>query len=98
MYARVSRFAGLPPERIDPILTEFQDEQLPAIEQQPGFKGAVVMVDRAEGKATAITYWETMEDLRATDKLAAAARDAAVETAGPVREPIVERFEVLLER
>ena len=98
MHARVSRFAGLPPEKIDTVLEEFQRDQLPAIEAMPGFKGVVVMVDRTDGKALAITYWETEGDLHNTDKLAKAARDAAVETGGPDREPMVERHEVIFEK
>jgi heme-degrading monooxygenase HmoA len=98
MYARVSRFAGLPPERIDQTLREFEEGQLSVLEEQPGFKGVLVGIDRAEGKAVAITYWETLENLRASDKVADRARSEAVARAQPSREPIVDRYEVLLQR
>ena len=98
MYARMSRFAGLPPERIDETLQGFEQGQLPAIEQQSGYKGVLVLVDRGEGKAAAITFWETMGDLRATDRLADQAREAARETAQPAREPMVDRYEVVLQK
>jgi heme-degrading monooxygenase HmoA len=98
MYARMSRFAGLPPERIDQTLQGFEQGQLPSFEQQNGYKGVLVLVDRGQGKATAITFWETMDDLRATDKLADQAREAATETAQPAREPLVDRYEVVLQR
>lgn len=98
MYARMSRFAGLPAERIDETVREFQQGQLPVLEQQPGFKGCVVMVDRGEGKAAAMTYWDTLEDLRTTDKLADQAREAAMATAQPARDPIVDRYEVVLQK
>jgi heme-degrading monooxygenase HmoA len=98
MWARLSRFAGLPPERIDQAIREFREEQLPAFEQLPGFEGVAVMVDRGSGKAAAITYWASQEALKESDKLADRARDQAMQTAQPAREPIVDRYEILLER
>lgn len=98
MYARLSRFAGLPPERMDDTLREFEQGQLPQLEQLEGFKGVVVGLDRGEGKAVAITFWETRENLRASDRLADQARDAAMESTQPSREPIVDRYEVVLQR
>jgi len=98
MYARLSRFAGLAPERIDQTLREFEEGQLPQIEQMDGFKGVVVGLDRGEGKAVAITFWETPETLRASDKLADQAREVAMATGQPEREPIVDRYEVVIQR
>jgi heme-degrading monooxygenase HmoA len=102
MWARLSRYAGLPPERLEQTISEFEAEQLPAIEQQPGFEGVMVAVDRKAGKATAITYWDSQENLRASDKLAAQARAAAEATAGvanqPSREPIVDHYEVVIRK
>ena len=98
MYARLSRFAGLPPERMDSTLRDFEQGQLRQLEQLEGFEGVVVGLDRSEGKAVAITFWDTRESLRASDKLADQARDAAVESTQPSREPIVDRYEVVLQR
>ena len=98
MYARLSRFAGLPPERIDQTVREFEEGQLVHIEQMDGYKGVVVGVDRTEGKAVAITFWETQQDLRTSDKLADQAREAAMASAQPSREPIVDRYEVVIQR
>jgi heme-degrading monooxygenase HmoA len=98
MYARLSRFAGLPPERIEQTVREFELGELPNLERHPGFKGVVVMVDRAEGKAAAMTFWESLADLRASDRIADRAREAAVASARPRRAPIVERYEVVLQK
>ena len=98
MYARLSRFAGLPTERIDQTVREFEQQELPNLEQQQGFEGVVVMVDRGEGKAAAMTFWESLDDLRASDRIADRAREAAVATAQPSREPIIDRYEVVLRR
>jgi heme-degrading monooxygenase HmoA len=100
MYARMSRIAGLPPERIDEAREYFERQELPALEQQPGYHGVLVMVDRGDGRATAITFWETLDDLRASDRVADEARGATVERVGPdpSREPVIERYEVLIQK
>lgn len=96
MYARVTRFSGLPPERIQATLRAFREEHLPALQQQDGYRGVQVMVDQQGGRAIAIMYWESQEALRASDKLASEARAAAISRLDPDREPIVDNFEVLL--
>jgi heme-degrading monooxygenase HmoA len=93
----MSRFAGLPPERIEETIREFQEGQLQALSQQPGYKGVLIGIDRAEGKSVAITFWESAENLRSTDRLADQARRQALESAKPSREPIVDRYEVVVQ-
>jgi heme-degrading monooxygenase HmoA len=92
----MSRFAGLPPERIEETIREFQEGQLQALSQQPGYKGVLIGIDRAEGKSVAITFWESAENLRSTDRLADQARKEALESAQPSREPIVDRYEIVM--
>jgi heme-degrading monooxygenase HmoA len=98
MHARLSRFAGLPPERIDATIEEFRDQQLPELESQAGFKGVLVMVSRGSGQAAAVTFWDTEADLRASERVAERARAAAVASAQPAREPVVDRYEVMLQK
>ena len=100
MYARMSRIAGLPPERIAEAQRYFEQQELPALEGQKGYSGVLVMVDRGDGRATAITFWETLDDLKASDSAADQARAATMERAQhePSREPVVERYEVLIQK
>ena len=102
MYARLSRFAGLPPERIHETAKQFETGALPQFEQLPGYKGVLIAVSEADGKAAAITFWETRENMRESDKLADQARQAALEQAQgssePTREPIVDHYEVMLDK
>jgi heme-degrading monooxygenase HmoA len=95
MYARLSRFAGLPPERIDETIRGFEEGQLKQLEKQPGYKGVLIGIDRTEGKAVAMTFWESAENLRATDRLAAQARQEAMDAVKPSREPIIDRYEIV---
>jgi heme-degrading monooxygenase HmoA len=98
MHARLSRFAGLPPERIDRTLRGFEEGELQLVEKCAGFKGVVVMVNRAAGQAAALTYWESEADMRESEKVAGQAVQAAVERGDPSREPVIDRYEVVLQR
>jgi heme-degrading monooxygenase HmoA len=98
MHVRLSRFAGLPPERIDDTIEEFREQQLPDLERQAGFKGVLVMLNRSTGQAAALTFWDSEADLHASEKVASRAREAAVASAQPAREPVVDRYEVVLQR
>jgi heme-degrading monooxygenase HmoA len=97
MHARLSRFAGLPPARVDETLQGFRDVELPVIQRCDGFRGVVVMVNRATGQAASITYWETETDMRESEHVAGQAVQAAVTRSGPSREPVVDRYEVVLQ-
>ena len=44
MHARMSRIAGLPPERIDEARQYFEQAELPALQKQQGYQGVIVMV------------------------------------------------------
>ncbi|MEX2193921.1 MAG: antibiotic biosynthesis monooxygenase [Thermoleophilaceae bacterium] len=98
MYTRLTRLIGLPPERIQATLQHFEEQDLPAVEQMPGYRGLTVGVDEQGGKAFVITLWETREEMLASEKRAAEARDTAVSTLDPDRPPIVDHFEVRLQK
>jgi heme-degrading monooxygenase HmoA len=98
MHARLSRWAGLPPERLHQTVEEFEQQSLPVLEQQDGFEGVMVMIDEASGKAAAVTFWSSMDALRATEKMAEEMRSKAETTAQAEREPVVDHYEVMMER
>lgn len=100
MYARVTTFPGLAPERIKATLAEFTEQHLPKLEKLPGYCGVWAGVDYTGGRAIAVTYWESVEALHASDALANEARAAAVTRAGVDRNrpPIIDRYEIVLDR
>jgi heme-degrading monooxygenase HmoA len=70
MHARLIRLKGSP-EGADARRAAFEGEGLPAIRQQPGFKGAVAVGDPASGAGAVVTYWESEEAMnRSADALA----------------------------
>ncbi len=100
MYARVTTFPGLAPERIKATLEEFTEHHLPKLEHQPGYCGVWAGVDYSGGRAIAVTYWESNDALHASDELANAVRAAAVTKAGVDRDrpPVIDRYEVVLDK
>ena len=98
MYARMTKFVGLPPERIDMALNEFKEGQLGSLEGQEGFEGIMVLVDRTAGTAAALSLWDTEAHMKASERTADEARESAVATTKPERFPVVDHFEVVLQR
>ncbi len=100
MYARVSYYTGSP-EQIDATISNWRDNVLPAVRRQmkeAGIKdhGALVLVDRGSGKSLSISFWETEDEMRASEELADRARgDAARAVGGSVTG--VERYEVVID-
>jgi hypothetical protein len=100
MYARVTTFPGLAPERIKATLEEFREKHLPRLEQQAGYRGVWAGVDYTGGRAIAVTYWESLEALHASDEIAGEMRAAAVTKAGVDRNrpTLTDRYEVVLDQ
>jgi len=100
MYARVTTFPGLAPERIKATLEQFKEKHLPLFEQQPGYRGVWAGVDYTGGRAIAVTYWDSLETLHASDALANEVRAAAVTKAGVDRNrpAVIDRYEVVIEK
>ena len=98
MYARMTKFVGLPPERIDQALDEFKERELHELEGQDGFQGIMVLVDRMAGTAAALSLWDDEARMKASERTAERARESAVAVAKPERFPVVDHFEVVLQR
>jgi heme-degrading monooxygenase HmoA len=98
MHARVTTFPGLAPERIKATVEEFKEQHLPQLELAEGYRGCWVGVDFTGGRAIAVTFWDTMDAIHATDQLASQARAAAVTRAGVDRErpTVIDRYEIVV--
>jgi len=67
---------------------------LPALRQQDGFSGALVLVERASGKVLGLTLWENEQAMNATEEAAYWLRVFSAEAAGGMITD-VERYEVI---
>lgn len=66
MYARITTFLGAP-GRFDDDLADARDNVLPELERIDGFRGLLILNDRASGRSIAITLWESEDRLRASE-------------------------------
>ena len=67
MFARVSTFTG-GVQDLDQGIVLARERIVPRLEEHQGFKGLMLIVDRAAGVASAITFWESEEDLAASQE------------------------------
>lgn len=61
MYARITT-TQFSPYRVEEAINIARELTLPAAQQQPGFKGYLMLVDRSTGKGLTITLWESEDD------------------------------------
>lgn len=65
MYARVTT-VQISPYRLDEAIGIVRDHIVTAAQQQNGFKGYLMLVDRGTGKSLAISLWEQEDDRQVT--------------------------------
>ncbi len=92
MYARMVT-GQYQPGKIDEGVQIFLNSILPAARQQPGYKGAMALVDRTTGKAIAIGLRETAADMQATETSGYLQEQVAKVMPLLVGAPVVEVYE-----
>jgi heme-degrading monooxygenase HmoA len=91
MFARVQT-VHQPAEKLE-ALAKLASEQLAAAPDLPGFREFYYLIDRDNGKALVITFWETEADLRRLEANNASVREQVREEAR-LESPTAEIFEV----
>ena len=66
MHARIIT-AQVQHNQLDEASRLYREMLVPAAQQQPGFKGGWLLLDRHTGKGQAILLWETEADLKAAE-------------------------------
>ena len=66
MHARVSQISGSP-ENVEQGISTFKDSILPELKSIDGNRGAILLIDRSSGRATAITLWDGEEAMQASE-------------------------------
>jgi heme-degrading monooxygenase HmoA len=95
MFARVSKLQG-PPEMIDEAVRYANENILPKAKQLKGWKGVVSLGDRNTGEGLLVTFWETEEDMLASEEAGVQfRRESADQSGGAVGE--TTRYEVLVD-
>lgn len=97
MFARVTTLQ-LDPGRLDLTAAELEEESIPAFKQIAGFRGFTLLIDRASGTTVGISYWNSKEEMAASEEAVKDARQSAADTGGSASEPQIERFEVAVDQ
>jgi heme-degrading monooxygenase HmoA len=92
MYARVAQ-VRIQSERIDEATEIYRERVVPALVEQPGFRGALLLAQPESGRGISITLWES-EAARTTSEVsgfydAQLARFAGMFSETPVRDLFV---------
>ena len=82
MHARVVTFQGSPEQVQQGAEQRFRERVLPTLQQQAGFKGAYVLLDRTRGKLLGITLWESEEHAHRAMAAMEPIRDASAREMG----------------
>jgi hypothetical protein len=97
MYARITT-TQFSPYRLDEAISVSRDNALPAAQQQNGFKGYLMLVDRSTGKGITITLWEEEGDREITGPNSDYYREAIGKIVPFLTEaPTVEDLEIVIQ-
>lgn len=93
MHARVMTLGlGRSPIDIDVGIKIFRTDVVPFVREEG--KGAILLVNRQTGEVITITLWDDEQKLLASERMANAMRDAALDQVNATEEPKVGSFEV----
>lgn len=89
MFARVTT-VQIRPDTVDEATRIYNDSVIAAAKGQQGYVNTYMLTDRASGRGMAVTLWQTLEDLQASESSGyyqeQVAKFAPFLTAQPVRE------------
>jgi heme-degrading monooxygenase HmoA len=78
-------------------IRKYREQVIPSVKKMPGFKQAMIMVDRKSGKSVGITFWDTEKNLQDSSLAANKLRANAAQSTGSAQKPIVEIYEVAVQ-
>jgi heme-degrading monooxygenase HmoA len=96
MFTRVSWGQLLHSTTVEQAMTHYRQRIQPALLEQAGFLGSVVLADVGSKEVVSATYWQTAEARDATETLAEAARTQTGQ-AMSAESIDTDRFEVILQ-
>jgi hypothetical protein len=96
MFARVTELASAYEPELDQDLRYFENEILPKAEEIPGMSGGLVLLDRAGGRALAVTLWADRAALEESREEADTLRELAFQRMNLASAPVVREYEVAI--
>jgi heme-degrading monooxygenase HmoA len=95
LYARMTTIHS-PAERMDEGIAKVKDEIIGMMQQIPGFKGMIGLVDRNANTGITLSLWEDEQAMEAAEEEGSRLRDEAAKAMKAETEPMVNRYEVVL--
>ena len=96
MFARVTTFQEAP-DRIEDSIRIFREQAAPAVQGQPGFQGAYVLVDRQTGKGLTLCVWESEAAMTSSDAAVRQVREQGIQAAGVRSIPTAAHYKVAVQ-
>ncbi|HOI44752.1 MAG TPA: hypothetical protein PLX50_03970 [Candidatus Aminicenantes bacterium] len=96
MHVRLLKMALLV-DRLGEAKQLFQNEVVPLCKTQKGYRGAYLLMDPKNGEATAMTFWESEDDMLANEKSFFFQEQVAKFLKFYANIPVRESFEVVTE-
>lgn len=98
-FLRLSRLPGLEPGVGEAVIDAYRrSDYLDQLSELPGFGGYLLIADPERQNMTAVSSWTSRHDLTRSDRLADSARALRADAAQLPADPIVDRYEVVLQR
>jgi heme-degrading monooxygenase HmoA len=95
MFARISTLQGKP-EDLEKEIQAVRNVVVPRARSLKGFKGFRMLVDRSSGKSIGVSFWETEQDMKASEQTANQIREETAQSSG-AKITSVERFEIVVD-
>ena len=93
MFARIATFQ-IKPDKLDEAIRLYQDSIIPDVKAQKGYHSSFLLVDRATADAVSVAFWDSKEDMMATEE-SGAVKEWVSRFNEYIAKPITtERFEV----
>lgn len=67
MFARLLSFQWKP-DKLDEAIKIYRESGIPAMKPQKGFISVSLLLDRNTGKGATVAFWDTKEDVLATEE------------------------------
>ncbi len=93
MFARTATFQ-FKAHKLDEAIEFFQDVQIPAVKAQKGFHSIYLLVDRATANAVSVAFWDSKEDMMATEESGLIKEWQSKFNDYFIKTPTLERYEV----
>ncbi len=95
MYARIGRIS-FSRDKAEDVIGHVRENVIPMYKDNEGYHGFRLLVDRENGRGLGVSYWDTEEQLHATDEVSDKARSGAASAGGGSVES-VEVYEIVVD-